>query len=242
MPSPRTALATLTPSPGRSRLSRPTSTPLTGSASGSSSCSTTIATATGGPASRHLERAGIMAGHHHQLELAADGPAIEHALSFRPRPVELVEGILDVVAHPNRHPSGPLRSATTAPDGAGRLISLVAPLHVLSAHPQWREPAGLETADDAHVRPGPLRGPPVEFSFAAVFPLDVHGDRDGRLVVGDVVAHELPTEGVWRVFDRISLHSHSVEHLFESGNGRDPIASPPTARLPRSSAHQLALP
>jgi hypothetical protein len=50
--------------------------------------------------------------------------------------------------------------------------------------------------------------------------------------VGDVVAHELPTEGVRRVFDRISLHPHSVEHLFESGKGRDPNASPPTARLP----------
>jgi hypothetical protein len=33
----------------------------------------------------------------------------------------------------------------------------------------------------------PLGGPAVELAFAAVEPVDVHGDRDGRLVVLDVV-------------------------------------------------------
>jgi hypothetical protein len=31
-----------------------------------------------------------------ELELAADRPTFEHALTFRPAPVELIEGALDV--------------------------------------------------------------------------------------------------------------------------------------------------
>jgi len=39
-----------------------------------------------------------------QLEHAVAGPPFEHALAYRPAPVERFEGIAGVVAHPNHHP------------------------------------------------------------------------------------------------------------------------------------------
>jgi hypothetical protein len=72
-----------------------------------------------------------------------------------------------------------------------RLGACLASPDVLDSHPERQETAGLEAADDADVCAGPLRGLPVEFTFAAVDPLDVHRDRNGRLVVFDVVPDEL---------------------------------------------------
>jgi hypothetical protein len=42
----------------------------------------------------------------------------------------------------------------------------------------------------------------------------VHGDRDGRLAVGDVVAGELATEIVRQVLDGYTGHTSIFEHVF----------------------------
>ena len=54
---------------------------------------------------------------------------------------------------------------------------------------------------------GPLRGPAVEFAFAAVEPVHVHGDRDGRLVVLDVVPPVLTAPLVRGVLDGLAVHT-----------------------------------
>ena len=63
------------------------------------------------------------------------------------------------------------------------------------------------------MRPGPLRGPAVELTFAAVDPLDMHSDRDRGLVVFDVMAAKLAAIDVGRA-RRLAVHTPSVEQMF----------------------------
>ena len=58
------------------------------------------------PTSSNLERATVLAGHHDQFEHAVVRVLLEHALPLGPSPIELVEGVLDFVAHRHRQNPG----------------------------------------------------------------------------------------------------------------------------------------